>query len=215
MRIKICGLTNVEEARAIASMGVDTIGFICVQESPRYISPSSIRAIVEKLPPQVSTIGVFVNAPLSEIIKIVEDAKLTGVQLHGEEDTAFCQQLREKLPDIEIIKAIRYKNPQSQQEAEEYIPVVDTLLIDTYQKGIHGGTGKTFNWQELRDYRPSRPWLVAGGVSPDNVITAFNTLQCDGIDLSSKVEISPGKKDLEKIRQLIVSLESIKNKLPN
>ncbi|MGY6528308.1 MAG: phosphoribosylanthranilate isomerase [Cyanobacterium sp.] len=215
MRIKICGLTNVEEAKAIASMGVDTIGFICVKDSPRYISPSSIRAIVEQLPPQVSTIGVFVNTSVAEIVEIVHQAKLTGVQLHGEEDIAFCEQLRSNLPDIEIIKAIRYKNPQSQQEAEEYIPVVDTLLIDTYQKGIHGGTGKTFNWQELRDYRPSRPWLVAGGVSPDNVITAFDTLQCDGIDLSSKVEISPGKKDLDKIRQLITSLESIKNSLPN
>ncbi|AFZ46081.1 phosphoribosylanthranilate isomerase [Cyanobacterium stanieri PCC 7202] len=215
MRIKICGLTNVEEARAIASMGVDTIGFICVKDSPRYISPSSIRAIVEKLPPQVSTIGVFVNASVTEIIDIIKEAKLTGVQLHGEEDIDFCNQLREHLPDIEIIKAIRHKNSQSQQEAEKYLPFVDTLLIDTYQKGIHGGTGKTFNWQELSEFRPSRPWLVAGGISPDNVITALNTLKCDGIDLSSKVEISPGKKDLEKIKQLINSLESIKTTLPN
>ncbi|MBE9221732.1 phosphoribosylanthranilate isomerase [Cyanobacterium stanieri LEGE 03274] len=215
MRIKICGLTNVEEARAIASMGVDTIGFICVKDSPRYIPPFSIRAIVEKLPPQISTIGVFVNASVSKIVDIVRETRLTGVQLHGEEDIAFCEQLRIILPSIEIIKAIRYKDAQSRQEAEKYIPVVDTLLIDTYQKGIHGGTGTTFNWDELRDYRPSRPWLVAGGVSPDNVITAFNTLQCDGIDLSSKVEVKPGQKDLEKIKQLIIKLESIKNKLPN
>jgi len=215
MRIKICGLTNGEEASAIASLGVDTIGFICASDSPRYVNPDTIKAIIEKLPIQISTIGVFVNENINKITEIVQETGLTGVQLHGEETIDFCIQLRKLLPDIEIIKAIRYKNNQSKEEAQKYLPVIDTLLIDTYQKGFHGGTGKTFDWQQMQDFRPSRPWLLAGGIAPDNVLQALNTLQCDGIDVSSNVEISPGKKDLVKIEKLISALESLKNSLPN
>ncbi len=208
MRIKICGVTSAEEAKAIASIGVDTIGFICVPDSPRYQTSSSIKAIIQQLPTQISTIGVFVNAPMDQIINIVKETGLTGVQLHGEETIAFCTQLRENLPDIEIIKAVRYKNIESKKEAENYLPVIDTLLMDTYEKGLHGGTGKTFNWEELKDFRPSRSWLLAGGINPDNALTAFTILNCDGIDVSSGVESSPGTKDLVKIKKLIAALNN-------
>lgn len=214
MRLKICGVTNIEQAKAITDLGVDTIGFICVKESPRYIFPSAITKIIQELPPEISTIGVFVNETIENISKIVNETGLTGVQLHGEETPQFCSSLREIFPEIEIIKAIRFKNIEAKNEAQIYLPVVDTLLIDTYEKDVYGGTGKTFSWSQMSDFRPSRPWLLAGGVGAGNVIEAFETLTCDGIDISSSVEISPGQKDLAKIKELLEILESIKNKLP-
>ncbi|MBF2057279.1 MAG: phosphoribosylanthranilate isomerase [Cyanobacterium sp. T60_A2020_053] len=214
MRLKICGVTNIKQAQAITDFGVDTIGFICVRKSPRYVSPSAINEIIKQLPPEISTIGVFVNETIENITQIVNETGLTGVQLHGEETPQFCSSLREIFPEIEIIKAIRYKDSGARQEAEIYLPVVDTLLIDTYQKDVYGGTGKTFPWSQMSDFRPSRPWLLAGGVGADNVVEAFETLTCDGLDISSSVEISPGQKDLTKIKELLGILESIKNKLP-
>ena len=202
MRLKICGITNIPQALAIKDLGVDTLGFICVPQSPRYITPEKINAIIEQLPKSVSTIGVFVNEDWQNIVSIVKQTGLTGVQLHGDESSDDCEQIRNSLPDVEIIKAFRYQDPQSLAHLDSYLPITDTILLDAYQKDAYGGTGKTLNWQDLKEFRPDRPWLLAGGLTPDNVIEAMNTVPCNGLDLSSGVEISPGNKDLNKVKQL-------------
>ncbi|BAQ62427.1 phosphoribosylanthranilate isomerase [Geminocystis sp. NIES-3708] len=213
MRVKICGITNLEQGLAIVNSGADTLGFICVAKSPRYVNNEIIKNIIQQLPKEISKIGIFVNENIDNLIKTVQETGLTGIQLHGEESTAFCAQLREFLPDIEIIKAFRYQNPESLALLDSYIPVIDTILLDAYQQGVYGGTGKILNWLELLNFRPSRPWLLAGGINPDNVLNALEILKCDGIDVSSGVEISPGNKDLDKIRQLFQKLNTLKNQL--
>lgn len=210
MRLKICGITNLEQAEAIASLGVDTLGFICVNDSPRYVKAEDIKVITSKLPSEISKVGVFVNQRVEEIVNIVTEAGLTAIQLHGDETPSVCAQLRELLPDREIIKVFRYQNQDSLAHLDDYLSLIDTILLDTYQKEVYGGTGKTFNWSELADFRPPRPWLLAGGLNSENVVLALNTLKCDGIDVSSGVESQPGEKDLNKIQQFLDHLNSVK-----
>ena len=213
MRLKICGITKVQQAIEIVNLGVDTLGFICVHKTPRYIEAEQIKSIIKELPNHVSTVGVFVNEEIKTIIEIINQTGLTAIQLHGEETPTHCQKLSEALPEIEIIKAFRYQNQQSLADLDRYLSFIDTILLDAYQAGSYGGTGKQLNWEDLIDFRPSRPWLLAGGLKPDNVIKALNTVPCDGLDLSSGVEISPGNKDIEKITKLCQILNRSKNEL--
>jgi phosphoribosylanthranilate isomerase len=209
MRVKICGITNVEQAKAIANFGADSLGFICATSSPRYVCIAQIKEIVKAINTKINTIGVFVNSDTEEILKVVIETGLTGVQLHGEETPQFCQELRKLLPTVEIIKAIRVKNEQSLSDLKIYFNCVDTLLLDAYDAKIHGGTGKTVNWDILTNFNPPLPWLLAGGLTPENITQALTQLKPDGIDLSSGVEIAPGNKDLTKIKQLFSSLSMI------
>ncbi len=210
MRVKICGITKPEQGCAIANLGATALGFICVDRSPRYIKPGQIKAIADQLPPEVDRIGVFANASKEEIGRVVAEANLTGVQLHGDESPEFCQQLRQFLPQIELIKALKIKTPQSLSEANPYTNCVDTLLLDAYHPQLLGGTGKTINWETLVGFRPNLPWLLAGGLTPDNVLDALRKLQPSGIDLSSGVERSPGDKDLDKVAQLFEKLREVR-----
>jgi phosphoribosylanthranilate isomerase len=202
MRVKICGITNINQAKAIADFGADSLGFICVSSSPRYIDVAQIKEIVKEVATKVNTIGVFVNENYETIIKVVKETGLTGVQLHGEENPQFCEELQKSLPKIEIIKAIRVKNSDSLDYLKIYFDCADTLLLDAYNPKMHGGTGKTLNWKLLTNFNSPLPWFLAGGLTPDNINDALTLLQPDGIDLSSGVEIAPGNKDLIKVRQL-------------
>ncbi|NJK28432.1 MAG: phosphoribosylanthranilate isomerase, partial [Coleofasciculaceae cyanobacterium SM2_3_26] len=149
MRIKICGITRPDQAQAIAQLGVDTLGFICVSQTPRYIAPDLIRAIAETLTAAslpVARIGVFANASLEEVIRIAKEARFTGVQLHGQEDPTFCQQLRQQLPEMETIKSFRIQTTADLESTVAYEPHVDTLLLDAYHPGKLGGTGQAIDW---------------------------------------------------------------------
>lgn len=203
MRVKICGITSLEQGSAIAQLGANALGFICVKKSPRYLSPDNIAAITPYLPPQVSRIGVFANTNAAEIISIVQQTHLTAVQLHGEETKEDCNKLRSQLPNIELIKAIRVKSADSLQHLETYAPFVDTFLLDAYDPKQLGGTGKAFNWEYLQDFNPPRPWFLAGGLTPDNIQEALAIATPNGIDLSSGVETSPGNKDLGLVKALL------------
>jgi phosphoribosylanthranilate isomerase len=210
MRIKICGITQPEQAQAIAQFGATALGFICVEQSPRYVTPECIRELITLEP--VDRVGVFVNAPLKEIERVVAIAQLTAVQLHGDEPAQFCQELRMTLPAIEIIKAFRVRDAATLEQARSYENDVDALLLDAYHPnitnpGLWGGTGKTLNWESLQQFRPLCPWLLAGGLTPDNVAVALQQLQPEGIDLSSGVELSPGDKDLAAVERLFVNLQ--------
>ena len=207
MRIKICGITKPEQGQKIAQMGATALGFICVERSPRYVTISQIEAIISQLSLPIDTIGVFANAEIREIEQIVRATGLSGVQLHGSESREFCEQLRQKLPiNTEIIKAFPIRTPDSLAATALYTDYVDTLLLDAYHPQLLGGTGQTINWQDLQQFRPNLPWMLAGGLNPENILDALTQLQPDGIDLSSGVEKSPGDKDLDLVRKLFAQI---------
>jgi len=206
MRVKICGLTQVDQAVAIAELGATAIGFICVSSSPRYITPQQIQHISSQLPPSIDRIGVFVNASLEQISHTVTLGHLTGVQLHGHEDPSFCQTLGQHLPHIERIKAFRVRTPDTLTQISTYQTCVHTLLLDAYHPHQFGGTGQTLDWQDLKTFAPPLPWFLAGGLTPDNIEQALEHLSPQGIDLSSGVECQPGDKDLEKVKRLLQTL---------
>jgi phosphoribosylanthranilate isomerase len=213
MRVKICGITKPEQGQAIAQLGATSLGFICVQASPRYVTPRQIRAVVEQLLVSVDCIGVFANADCEQICQIVTEAGLSAVQLHGNESPQFCRTLRQSLPGIEILKALRVKTQECLERAGTYASCVDTLLLDAYHPQLLGGTGKTLEWVMLQQFCPSVPWFLAGGLAPDNILDALSMLQPDGIDLSSGVERSPGDKDLDKVAHLFERLRSLSEQL--
>lgn len=209
MRVKICGITKADQGKAIAEFGAHALGFVCVTRSPRYVTPETIVVISQQLPPQVDRIGVFANQGIKEIGDIVAITQLTGVQLHGDESPEFCQALREQLPGTEMIKAFRLQSEETLEQIHPYTNVIDTILLDAYHPQQLGGTGKTLNWESLQEFAPPCPWLLAGGLTPDNVQIACHQVHPDGIDLSSGVEISPGDKDLTKVSRLFQQLAEI------
>lgn len=206
MRVKICGITQPQQGKAIADFGATALGFICVSTSPRYVSANQIRTVVEQLENQIDSIGVFANTSIAGISQTVADAGLTGVQLHGDESTEFCRQLREHLPKVEIIKALRIRAAADLDKATVYSLSVDTLLLDAYHPQQLGGTGKTLDWKMLQQFQPSCPWFLAGGLTPDNILEALSQVSPSGIDLSSGVESAPGDKDLNKVAKLFEKL---------
>lgn len=209
MRVKICGITQIEQGQKIVSLGADSIGFICVEQSPRYIPPDRIKAIADALPAATVKVGVFADHSLNEIAAVVDRGHLSAVQLHGDESAEFCTQLRKSIaPEIELIKAFRIKSAESLAETDAYTSCVDTLLLDAYHPQMLGGTGHTIDWQDLAQFKPAIPWLLAGGLTPDNIKDALSRLQPDGIDLSSGVERSPGDKDLDKVAQLFKAIDN-------
>ena len=207
MRIKICGICQPDQGFAIAALGIKTLGFICVTSSPRYVTVKKVRQILEKLPLDIQTIGVFADASLETIEQVVLETGFTGIQLHGNESPEFCRAVKQAFPNREIIKALRIQSAESLQKAIAYYSVIDTLLLDAYHPQQLGGTGQTLPWNDLKNFHPPCPWLLAGGLNPDNVLTALESLHPDGIDLSSGVERSPGDKDLEKVSQLLKNLK--------
>ncbi|WYL96081.1 MAG: phosphoribosylanthranilate isomerase [Gloeotrichia echinulata IR180] len=209
MRIKICGITQPSQSVAIASLGATALGFICVPTSPRYVNPEKIRAAIAQLPEKIDKIGVFANASILEINQTVIDSGLTGVQLHGDESPEFCSQLRQALPKIEIIKALRIRSLEHLQVKDNYTKYIDTLLLDAYHPQQLGGTGLTIDWSILQNFSPSCPWFLAGGLTPDNVVEAINQVNPKGIDLSSGVERAPGDKDLDKVAKLFAVLQNL------
>ncbi|MDX2228393.1 MAG: phosphoribosylanthranilate isomerase [Leptolyngbyaceae cyanobacterium bins.349] len=216
LRVKICGITQPHQGRAIAQMGASMLGFICAPTSPRYVTPEQIANIVAALPqhpdtgqPSCDRVGVFVDADIDMICRTVAIAHLNGVQLHGQESPEFCWQLRQYLPAIELIKALRVHSSATLNLVEHYQHCVDTLLLDAYDPNLAGGTGKTLNWHSLQAFHPPRPWLLAGGLTPDNIREALTQTHPTGIDLSSGVEVAPGIKDLRKVGQLLAQLETL------
>ncbi len=220
MYIKICGITKLDQAQAIAQMGVNALGFICVRASPRYISATAIAQITSSLLAahseigedspkfaELDLIGVFLNASFSEICETVTQAGLNAVQLHGDEYPEFCDQLRSHLsainPKIKLIKALRVKDQAGLEQAHLFSNVVDAILLDAYDPHMAGGTGKTLDWKILRDFRPNCDWWLAGGLSPENVAEAIALVNPNGLDVSSGVERAAGDKDVTKVEQFV------------
>jgi phosphoribosylanthranilate isomerase len=216
LRVKICGITQPQQGRAIAQLGASALGFICAPSSPRYVTAQQIAAVVAQLPIDLKTsnpicdrIGVFVNADLPLICQTVALGHLNGVQLHGDETPEMCDRLRQARPSVELIKALRIQSTAALKAIHRYENSVDGLLLDAYHPQLAGGTGKTLDWVALQQFQPPLPWFLAGGLTPNNILEALAYLHPHGIDLSSGVEISPGNKNLDLVHQLFEALHPI------
>jgi phosphoribosylanthranilate isomerase len=196
MRIKICGITNIEDARAAVDLGADALGFVFA-ESSRRISPENARDITNQLPPFVAKVGVFVNAPLTHLRRIRDYCGLDAVQLHGEEDADYIQALGPC-----VIKALRLNGKPLGE-----LPNA-ALLLDAYDPQLRGGTGKLCDWSAAKELAKSRLVILAGGLGPDNVAQAIKQVKPYAVDVSSGVEIEPGRKDHDKIASFINNARS-------
>ena len=197
-RIKICGITNLDDGLEAIAAGVDALGFVFVPNTPRYITPSQAKLVIKQLPPFITNVGLFVDSEIDEIENIVNHCKLDAVQLHGNESPEMCSQISLQ---TKVIKSFHVKKELQvlRNEIENYR--VDAYLLDTFIKGKAGGTGQTFDWRIAEGL--SQRIILAGGLTPDNIGTAIAQLQPYGVDVSSGVEKSPGKKDTNKIYSFV------------
>ncbi len=195
-KIKICGITNIEDALFAAEAGADALGFVFYEKSPRYVSSETVKKIVSMLPPFVTTVGLFVNAGVEAIETTVRLSGIDVIQLHGDETPEECG-----FAPHPVIKAVRVKDAGSLAGVEKY--PVSALLLDAWNDQQYGGTGESFNWQLARNLTGQLPIILAGGLNPDNVAEAIRVVAPYAVDVSSGVEISPGKKDHDKIRKFI------------
>ena len=201
MKIKICGITNSDDALACAAAGVDMIGLNFYEQSPRYIQPEQARTIARTLPSSTQAVGIFVDAPVEEIRRVARDVGLRVVQLHGSESPEMCAELAR---DFEIIKALQIGGGFGAQRASVY-PMC-TILVDTYDERMVGGTGDVVDWELARATKKFASRLIlAGGLSPENVAQAIATVNPDGVDVCSSVESAPGVKDPGRIQQFVAA----------
>ncbi len=200
-KVKICGITNLEDALVSAKFGADALGFNFYEKSPRYIAPKKAREIIEQLPQEILKVGVFVNESQDKIVKIAEIAKLDALQLHGEETPEFARELKQKT-NLEIIKAFRVSPDFAPEDVVQY--EVDAILLDAYSPKEHGGTGETFDWEIAKNVRKIFPKMyLAGGLSQENVAGAIFRLKPFAVDVCSGIEKSKGKKDKVKLLDFI------------
>lgn len=194
VKVKICGITNLKDAFAAADCGADAVGFVFFRESKRYIHQADARRIAEKLPPFIVKVGVFVNAPMEEILATKEFCSLDKVQLHG--STVY----RMELPHGTSIRAFQIRNERDVERARRSRSFP---LLDSGFGGGYGGTGKKFDWRLLENF--DRPYILAGGISVENIEEAI-ALEPYAIDLASGVEKSPGVKDHDMMRALFTRI---------
>lgn len=196
VRIKICGITNIEDALVAVEAGADALGFVFFKQSPRNISPEQAAAIIRCLPPFVQTVGLFVNEQLAVVNSIADQCGLDVVQLHGEETPEFCCAVNRR-----VIKAFRVKDQSSLDQIRNYD--VAACLLDAWSPSAHGGTGITFNWEIAAAAAASKCVILAGGLTPDNVAEAVKAVRPYAVDVSSGVESAPGRKDSAKVLRFI------------
>ena len=198
VKVKICGITNLDDALAAVKAGCDALGFIFYRKSPRYISPEAARMIIWGLPRGVATIGVFVNAREAYIRKVVRLCGLDMIQLHGNESPEFCRRFK----GCRVIKAFRVKSAADLEKAKRY----DTFayLFDSFSPAAKGGTGKRFDWELLTCARGLKKNIfLSGGLDERNVGRALELTGAPWVDVSSSIEERPGKKDLQKMERFI------------
>ncbi len=194
IKIKICGITNKEDAGWAVNLKVDALGFIFA-DSPRRVEPEIVQGIIELLPPFISSVGVFVNEDRKKVEEIAESCSLTTLQFHGQESPSYCEEFKQK-----VVKAFRVKDKSVLRKAAQYQNKVDAYLLDTYSPFAHGGTGKTFDWRIAKEIKEfGLPIILSGGLNPQNIGEAISEVEPYGIDVSSGVEERPGKKNMEKL----------------
>ena len=196
-RVKICGITNSSDAQMACDYGADAIGLVFYPPSPRYVTIEQAAQVVESLPPFVHSVALFVNAQREEIDNVIHHAAIDLIQFHGDESAQFCRSFKRP-----YIKAIRMKEGLDLYAVQQEYACARGLLLDTYKKGIPGGTGETFNWEKV-PHDLNKPVILAGGLIADNVAQAIKQVQPYAVDVSGGVEASKGKKDREKIARFM------------
>jgi len=201
-RIKVCGITRLEDALAASALGVDAIGFVFYKKSPRYIEPMKAAAIIRELPPFVSAVGLFVNPEQSFIDEVLTCCPLGVIQLHGDESPDFCQAQARR-----VIKAIAVSSQEDFDRAKQY---TCSILLDTKApKGVYGGTGHSFDWSLLQDFTHDYPLMLAGGLNSENAAMALSHRQWFALDVSSGVETAPGIKDHAKMQDFVSAVQAV------
>lgn len=197
VRVKICGITRVEDAVSAVNAGADAIGLVFFEQSPRHVSIHDARQICQSIPPFVTVVGLFVNHKEHEVRHICEQVPLSLMQFHGDEPESFCARF-----DHPYIKAVRVKDASDVVLAEKNYPSAQGLLVDAYVDGVAGGTGETFDWSLLPE-STNQPLILAGGLNSDNVRNAIARVKPFAVDVSGGVEESKGIKDPVKIHNFI------------
>ena len=196
--IKICGITNLEDARSAVSYGANALGFMMYEKSPRKIAKEEVLEIIKELPEEVIPVMVFVNPSSEYVERCLEVSSKLIPQFHGDETPAFCSSFGR-----DFLKALRVSGKEDLQTIFESYSKSWMFLLDSYQKNDFGGTGKAFEWKNLKEKEFNKPYLLAGGLNPENVEKALSLVSCAGLDVSSGVESSPGKKDSIKLKKFI------------
>lgn len=197
IKIKICGMTNPQDAEAAIEAGADALGFVFYAKSPRSIEPAVAKRIIAHLPPFVIPVGVFVNQDRDTIRNVFDECGLAFVQLHGDETPTFCESLGRP-----VLRALRLRDRSSLLALAEYKGRMGVrgFVVDAFSTQAYGGTGETVDWSLAHEVARVAPVILAGGLTSGNVQEAIRHVQPYGVDVSSGVELSPGQKDHEKIR---------------
>ena len=204
--IKICGITNLEDAVAAVAAGADALGFNFYTPSPRYITPQTAREIIEQLPDSVLKVGVFVNEESPKLVQnIANESGINALQLHGDESPDYCNELADQY----LIKALAVSHDFDTQVIERY--QVDAIMLDTKHKTLRGGTGRVFDWSIAQEVSKIVPKLyLAGGLSPENVAEAIETVRPYAVDACSSLEDRPGIKNHDRLRAFVTAVKSVK-----
>ncbi|MFH1594488.1 MAG: phosphoribosylanthranilate isomerase [Candidatus Omnitrophota bacterium] len=205
-KVKICGITNREDAEKAYELGADFIGFIFAEKSSRRINPEAAQKIIAKLPKELPKVGLFLNQDLGEVMRTAKDCAIDIIQLHGDEDPHYCESLKR---EFRIIKVFKIKDTLSAPGPKGYEDV-DYYLFDTYVKDVDGGTGVSFNWDILRGKEFEKPIFLAGGLTPLNVTEAISVASPYAVDVTSGVERSCGKKDHKLLKEFIDNAKKAK-----
>jgi len=203
-RVKVCGITTLEDALRAADLGVDALGFVFYPKSPRYIPPEEAAEIIQGLPPFVASVGVFVDCPSEQIDAVAAACALTAVQLHGSETPDMCERFH-----IKVIKAFRIRDGRLPPEISRYH--TDALLLDAFVEGIPGGTGTTLPWEVAREAKRYGRIILAGGLNCENIRDAIETVQPYAVDVSSGVETVPGRKDPKRLAQFVTKAKAFRD----
>ena len=213
MKIKVCGITNIDEALALSKAGVNYVGFIFYPASKRYaLHTLSLDQIKSVQLPGVLKVGVFVNEPLEKVIATATEAGLDMVQLHGDETPNYCKEMANHYP---VIKAFRISETDDvAYKISEYLEDIDYLLFDT-ASSVYGGSGISFDWKKLANATGQKPYFLSGGIGPDDVskITSFaqsdTAGNCTAVDVSSKFETAPGQKNIQLLQSFIPTIKAL------
>lgn len=204
VKVKICGITNLEDALSSINGGCDALGFIFYKGSPRYVTPEKARYIINHLPPHIIKIGIFVNSRERVVRRISDLCNLDMLQFHGHESPEFCNRFK----DYKVIKAFRVKDMVHPGDLSRY--QCFAFLFDTFVPAKIGGTGQEFDWRLISHINNiKRPIFLSGGLHVDNVKKAIGVVNPDWVDVSSSVEASPGKKDHKKVKKFIETVKKI------
>jgi phosphoribosylanthranilate isomerase len=207
----MCGLTRTRDVEFGVSQGLDALGFIFYDKSPRNVFPDFVRGVVSKLSPFVDSVGVFVNRDREEVEEIIEYCGLSHAQLHGKEDHKYCERVEQNVSPCHVIKAFRVNESTTSSDFTPYNDIVHGYLLDTYAKGNAGGTGEIFDWNIINRLDLQRPIILAGGLTPDNIEKAIQTIMPFGVDVNSGVEVEPGIKDHSKIMDFVRKIRMADN----